>query len=328
MAPSVGLFPRSTTHTSLVDFAVRAEALGYTSVWIGEGVEHNLFVKLSEIATQTSSITLGSGIANVYTRTPTLLAMSAMSLQRQSGGRFILGLGASHPPIVEDYHGLAFDRPLQRLEETVDIIKALTSDDDSTEYDGDIFSVCDLPCREVQVPLYNAAIGPANRRLTGQLFDGWIPYGIPLPALESATTEIESGRESIGRCPDSIEIVPWITAAVSDDRKTAYDAVRQHITTFVSRFDAYRRAFAQQYPEVIDDLTTAIAAGNDSDAIAHITDEMVATFAIAGEPKSAREQVRAVFDREYIDSVVLTTPRTASDGVIEQTISELAPSTL
>lgn len=321
----VGIFPRSTDDVSLVEWGRRAERLGYDAVWIGEGWDHDVFVKLTELAAATETVTLGSGIANVYTRTPTVLAMAAASLQRTTGGRFVLGLGASHAPVVERFHGLEYSRPIQRIREAADIIEGLTGGGEPFSYDGEIFELQESPTQSVDVPVYNGAIGESNRHLTGRLFDGWIPYGIPLPALGDAYEEINTGRTRADRPSDAVTVLPWVTAAVSADETHAREAVREHVATFVGRFDAYRRAFAQEYPDASRRIFEAIDEDRDS-VTALITDEMVETFGIVGTPDSARHQLRTVLETNVVDGIVLTTPRTATDGIVERTFAALAPS--
>jgi len=324
MTGQVGLFPRATDDVSLVEWGRRAEQLGYDAVWIGEGWDHDVFVKLSEIATVTDTVRLGSGIANVYTRTPTVLTMAAASLQRASDGRFLLGLGASHPTLVKQYHGLEYSRPIRRLREAIDVIAGLTGDGEPFSYDGEIFQLRDVPRQGIEVPVYNAAIGESNRRLTGRSFDGWIPYGIPFPALADAYEAIESAVTRANRTADAVTVLPWVTAAVADDESQAREAVRDHIVTFVGRFDAYRRAFAQEYPDASSRIFRTVDEGRDG-VRGLITDEMVDTFGIVGRPDSARRQLQTILEIDTIDGVVLTTPRTATDAVIERTITTLGP---
>src|SRR5207302_1197344 len=131
------------------------------------------------LAARTQRIRLGTGIVNVFSRTPALLGQTAATLDLISGGRFILGLGTSGHQVISGWHGMAFDRPLVRMRETIAIVRQVLRRD-RLIFDGEVFrldkglKLLARPVRET-VPIYLATLTPGGLRLTGELADGWIP---------------------------------------------------------------------------------------------------------------------------------------------------------
>src|SRR5680860_263101 len=173
MTLRIGTYWMPTGRAGL-DEVVEAERLGVDSVWVPEFWGYDALTPLAAVAAVTDRIRLGTAIVQLGTRTPTMLAMTAMTLQNLSEGRFLLGVGASGPQVMEGWHGVPFGRPVRRTRETIEIIRRVTAGDRLT-YDGEIHQL-PLPGGEgkalrsaappVHVPIYVASLGPANLRLT------------------------------------------------------------------------------------------------------------------------------------------------------------------
>src|SRR3974390_2915630 len=158
-----------------------AERVGVGSVWVPEFWAYDAFTPLAAIAAKTERIRLATGIAQLGARTPAMLAMSAMSLQNISGGRFVLGIGTSGPQVMEGWHGVEFSRPVRRTRETIEMLRMITAGERLT-YSGEVYKL-PLPGSEgvairsragaCFVPIYVAALGPANLALTGGLAHRW-----------------------------------------------------------------------------------------------------------------------------------------------------------
>jgi len=136
---TLGVVLPETGTASKTEFGIRAEDLGYESVWHNELWGENSLVQLAAVAERTGRVGLGTGIVNVFSRSPAVLAMSANSLQNISGGRFRLGLGVSTRKAIEDLHGMSFERPIHRTHETIELLNALTSDQEPVDHDGEFF---------------------------------------------------------------------------------------------------------------------------------------------------------------------------------------------
>ncbi|GAA0253724.1 LLM class flavin-dependent oxidoreductase [Haladaptatus pallidirubidus] len=321
----LGLILPSVSTKSSTAIAEQAEHLGYDTLWVSELWGTDAFVQLADIATQTETIGLGTAIVNVFSRSPAVIAMAAATVDRIAPGRFTLGVGPSTLKAVEDLHGMAYDRPVRRTHETVELIKAYLSDSDRVTYNGDLISVADFPGLDVDVPVYNAALGPANRRATGRLCDGWIPHNIPFNRLPDAFEVIADTAQERGRDPDSITVAPYVPAAVSENKGTAYDAVRGHLAYYIGSGEGYRRAVATVFPDEADEIAVAWQNGNRTKASSAVTEEMVHSLAVAGTPNTAIERLRNIINKGIIDRPMLTVPRQADDELTLRTIDALAP---
>ena len=168
---------------SAVAYVVEAERLGVDAVWTAETWGYDGVAPLAYLVAKTSKIRLGTGILPVGSRTPALIAMTAMTLASLSGDRFMLGLGVSGPQVIEGWHGIRFARPMQRLRETTEIVRKVTRGE-RLVYQGQMYQV-PLPDGEGKaltssvpprpnLPVYLATLGPKSLELTGELADGWL----------------------------------------------------------------------------------------------------------------------------------------------------------
>lgn len=313
-------------HDDVSAFAARAERLGYDSLWVPELWGSDAFLALMRAATATSDLALGTAIVNAYGRSPATLAQAAASLTAAAESGVRLGIGTSTQKVIEDLHGASFENPPRRLHETVELTSRFLTDDGRVSYEGNIFDVADFPGLGTDVPVYAAALGPANRRATGRTADGWLPHNIPFGRLDEAFETIaETARES-GRDPADIAVAPYVPAAVSDDGDAAKRAVRGHIAYYVGSGEGYRKAVAQSHPEGADAVAEAWREGDREDARAAVTDEMVADLAVAGTPANARDQFEEIAALEVIDEPLVVIPDGADDAIREQTVAALAPS--
>lgn len=305
-------------------FAERVESLGYDSVWANELWTRDAFVALTRAAGATDGIRLGTAIVNVYARSPATLAQAAATLDRAAGGRAVLGLGTSTRKTVEDLHGLAFERPARRLHETTELVTEFLRGTGRVSYEGELFEVSDFPALGADVPVYAAALGPANRRATGRTADGWLPHNIPFGTLEEAFETIAETARERGRAPGEIAVAPYIPAAVSDDPAQARAAIRGHVAYYVGSGAGYRRAVAAEFPAAAE-IAAAWQSGNRDAAREQVTDEMVAELGVAGRPTEAREQLHAVADLAIVDEPLVVVPNGAPQEMKEQTVRALAP---
>lgn len=244
---------------SMIDYVVGAERLGATSVWVPEFWAHDALTPLGALAQATDTIRLGTAIVQLGTRTPAMLAMSAMTLQELSGGRFVLGIGTSGPQVIEGWHGIRFARPLTRTRETIEIIRLVTAGE-RLDYQGEHFQIPLLDgegkalrsgASPVHVPVYIASLGPANLHLTGARGDGWIGNSFFCETAEVFTDAIAAGADSAGRSLDDIDLTVSVSCEFTDDID---GAGRRHAEGYAFTFGAmgssstnfYNQAFARQ----------------------------------------------------------------------------------
>src|SRR5215217_7111102 len=176
MRLGVGFTPFETRTDAIVRVARHAEDIGLERVDVAEGWTHDSLIVLAEIAARTSRIGLGTSIISAWGRTPATMALGAAGLQRLSGGRFSLGIGASSPPLAEGLHGVRWDQPVARLRETLVAVRALLAGDRLPEPAPGARALRLGVIPESPVPILLAALAPASVRLAGELADGWAPF--------------------------------------------------------------------------------------------------------------------------------------------------------
>jgi alkanesulfonate monooxygenase SsuD/methylene tetrahydromethanopterin reductase-like flavin-dependent oxidoreductase (luciferase family) len=320
------LLPNVGDATATTDeFATRIESLGYDAIWIGELWGTDAFVQLATLAAATEGIALGTAIANVFSRSPAVLAGAAASIEERSSGPVRLGVGTSTPKAIEDLHGLEYDRPIRRMHETVELVKAYTAGEGRVEYDGECFSVRDFPALDADVPVYTAALGPAARRATGRVADGWLPHNVPFEELSDAFETVSEAAREAGRDPGDIDVAPYVPSAVADDPEEARGVVRGHLAYYVGSGEGYQRAVGSRFPEEADRIAEAWRDGDRGRAREAVTDEMVEALAVAGTVETAREQLAELAALDPIDEPIVVVPSNADAETAERTVEALAP---
>ena len=310
------------------DLVVRAEQLGYESVWAAEGQGKTAFGKLERWATATDEIGLATGIVNVFSRTPATLAQATATLDAHSGGRAILGLGVAHPGVVEDFHGASFERPLARMAEYVELVRRYLRGDPGS-FNGEFYS----PTRtafwaafepeRAEIPIYNGALGPGNVRLTGEYADGWLPNLYPESAFEEALGWLGEGAKRSGRTVEDIDVAMYVLTAVHEDRERARRAAAEHVAY-------YLRDIPGDYDRVAREAgfgaeVTAVREADSLEAGAgEISDGLLNRIAVIGTPEDARSQL-ARFRELGVDLPIVRAPAGTDDVFVERTLETFAP---
>jgi F420-dependent oxidoreductase-like protein len=215
--------------------ARRLEELGGDSLWVPEVWGYDALTGLAHVAAQTTTIGLGTFVVQLGSRSPALLATSALSLQSLSGGRFTLGIGVSGPQVMEGWHGVRFRKPVQTTRETIEIVRTV-SRGERLVHDGEIYPL-PLPDSEgralrplvapAHVPVYVAAMGPANLRLTGELADGWLGNAFVPEAAEIFLDPLRAGALAGGRSFEDIDLVaPVAVSLTGSDAETEAEVAR------------------------------------------------------------------------------------------------------
>lgn len=306
-------------------FAARAESLGYDALWVGELWGRDAFVTLADAACADADLALGTAVANVFSRSPAVLAGAAASLARRAAGEVRLGVGPSTEKAVSDLHGAEYDRPVRRTHEAAELARAFTAGEGRVDYDGEVFSVADFPALDADVPVYAAALGPAARRMAGRVADGWLPHNVPFDRLDAAFETVADAAEAADRDPDAVRVAPYVPAAASDDGDAARDAVRGHLAYYVGSAESYRRAVATAFPDAADRVAEAWRAGDREAARGAVTDEMVAALGAAGTPAEARDRLAAVAALDAVDEPIVVVPSGADAETARETVAALAP---
>lgn len=311
-----------------LEYARLADELGYDAVWVPEAWGRNAVGVLAQLAARFETADVCSGIFNVYSRSPALLAMTAADLVEAGDVGVRLGLGVSNPAVVEGLHGVDFDRPLRRTREYVEVIEAFL-DGETVEYDGEVVDPSGFaldPPAEYDVPIYLAAMGRTNLQLLGEFADGWLPIFVPDEAFDDAMAPIRTGLDRRDRPPEAVEAAPFVVTCVSEaDPAAARDHVRSLIAFYVGAMgEFYRDTFARfGYGDVADAVRDAWQAGDTDCAREHVTDDVLDSFAICGDETTAAERV-AAYREAGADQVVAYVPPRAPPSAVESTIRAFA----
>jgi F420-dependent oxidoreductase-like protein len=271
----------------LIECVRAADACGYDSFWLPEAWEREAFTLLTELALRTEHIHLGTGIINVFSRSPALIAMSAATLDEISGGRFRLGLGTSGARVIQDFHGISYQKPLTRLKEAIQIVRALLSGH-LIDFNGECFKLSRFklgfkPVRS-DIPIYVAGLGLKSLRQIGEVADGWLPTHWPRTKLSDGIAEIREGAEASGRDADRIEIAPFVNVAVSDELAKARNSARLPLAYYIGGMGDYYHAALSRlgFSGEADRVRALWQAGRPKEAIRAVSDEMIDSIAICG----------------------------------------------
>jgi probable F420-dependent oxidoreductase len=297
----------------VIDFGVAAESAGLDSVWHGENQREPL-VPLAVIAARTSRIRIGTGLA-VWARSPQLAELEAANLDELSQGRFLFGLGTAPQVWNENWHGISYDNPVQRMREYVEIIRLMWSAHSgrTISYEGEKLTVRDyqraMKPRRERIPIYLGAVQRRMCTLCGEIADGILLNVLTTPRYvhEYALGYVQEGLTRTGRSRSEIELGTAVIAAVSDDAAEARRWARHQVAYYavVPYFDimldlhGFQRKVAQ--------LRDAAAQGDLDAMFAAVTDEMVGALAVAGTPDDCRTKLQD-FANEGLDLVVAYPP--------------------
>lgn len=276
------------------DGAVRvaqvADQLGYDSLWLGETWGYELFTSMADIIQHTEQIKVGAGIANVFTRSAALIAMSAATVDELSGGRVLLGLGSSGNIVIERLHGIPFERPLTRIREYVEIINTLMRGE-RLHHSGDIFELQQgfrlrmNPIRD-RIPIYVASITPKSLRQSGAIADGILPIYWPGHKYRWLREQLDEASIEAGRPAGSVKIAPYITTALiesPDERERLRLEARRPVAFYIGRMGRFYAEHLERhgYVEEVAAVRKGWEDGHD-EAAGAVSDELLDATALVG----------------------------------------------
>lgn len=310
--------------------AILADELGYDSFWIPEAWGYEIFALLTEMAVHTKQIKLGTGIVNVFSRTPSLIAMNAATVDEISEGRLMLGIGTSGKRVIEGFHGRPFTKPLTQVRDVIRVTRALLSGKKLTDSDAKLtdYRPFDLAMRPVRpdIPIYVAALKQKSITSIGELADGWIPTFWPYTELEQGHQWIAEGAAKAGRDPGDIATAPFTTVIPLGE--AGVEEARQIVSFYVGGMGDYYKELLSSfgYAEECKRIEALYRdKGTRSQAADAVPDAMIEALAIAGSPKHCIEELRR--RREYgITLPILNLPSNVPWNMLEVFIRTMAPS--
>ena len=310
------------------ELAVTAENLGYQEIWMTEGAGRDSLTRLTAIATATNRIVAGTGILPIFSRTPLITAMSAAGIAAVSSGRFILGLGVGNGPATRDGHGVPFAKPMDRLRDTITIVRQLLEGEKVT-HRGAAFQVFDASLGDAvpkeKVPIYIAALGPGMLRLAGEMADGVLLSWTPSSYLKHAIQLVRDGAERVGRDPDEVEISGYVRVSVTADMEAGLAALQSEVARY-SGSSHYRNFF--RFTGFFLEMEAAESArrrGDDAARVGAISEDMRDELGLVGSAQECRTKLEELRSLGLAKPIIAPLPVGDLKTAYETTIQGMAP---
>ena len=309
---NLGLWDRMTSWDKVIEIARLADELGYDSLLIPESFGRDGVSLCDRLLAATSRINVCFGIANVFSRSPAVLASTAATLDELSGGRFILGLGGSTPNLVEGWHGLEFKAPLGRTREAITICRKIWARDRSP-FEGKFFRTGGVklafkPIRE-EIPIWHGAVLHKGLQVCGEMADGWIPANVPAECIAWGREIIAAAASGAGRDPAAISIAPTFQLLAHEDVEQVLPLAKFGIGMYYGQASSpyARAAAALGYADDVAQLQAAYLEGGAEKATAAVSDRLAHSVSIVGDIAQCQRRVGELLELGA-DRLVVTLP--------------------
>jgi F420-dependent oxidoreductase-like protein len=295
-----------------IAIAREAEAAGYHSLWTAEAYGSDSVSPLVWLGAKTERINVGTAIMQMPARTPAMTAMTAATIDLLTGGRFLLGLGASGPQVVEGWHGVVYGKLLTRTREYVEIVRAILKRERPLEHHGEYYDIPVRGCTGLgkplklivhplrdHIPIYLAAIGPKNVALAAEVADGWLPvFFSPLRAgVFRQSLDEGFARRKDGKTLSDFDVAPTVAIVLGDDVDACRMQVKPNLALYVGGMGARGKNFYNDlarrygYEEAASRIQDLYLSGKKNEAIAAVPDELVDEVSLCGPRERIRDRL-------------------------------------
>jgi len=328
-----------------MDMILQAELMGFDSVWIAEAYGSDAVTVAAWILGQTTTLKVGTAIMQVPARTPANTAMTAMSMSQLSGGRFILGLGASGPQVVEGWHGIPYGKALLRLRECIEIVREIFARQGPVSYEGEIYQLpytgsgslgMGKPLKSIlhaeeNTSIYTASFTPAGFRLAGEVADGLFPVFMSPEKIDLISNEVEKGfaKASGDKTFKDFDIAPFVTVQMGDDIDACRLPIKQFLALYVggmgSKSKNFYKDFAVKmgYEAEANKIQELYLSGKKEEALAVVPDELVDEISLVGPKKHIQEQAEKWLAKsEYIKTMICTVTQPEVLPVLKEVLGD------
>jgi F420-dependent oxidoreductase-like protein len=290
------------------------EAAGLDIVWVAEAYSFDAVSTMGFLAAHTERVEIASGILPIYTRTPTLTAMTAASLDSLTNGRFILGLGASGPQVIEGFHGVPYDRPLGRTREIIDVCRQVWKRErvvhDGPSYQiplpegqgtglGKPLKLINHPLRE-DIPIYVASLGPKNVEMTAEVANGWMPlFYLPEKAKDVWGADLAAGESKRDAALGPLEVVAGSLLSIGEGAEKVREFARPMIALYVGGMGAKGKNFYNDlicrygFEKEAEQIQDLYLSGKKDEAAALVPDELLEKTTLCGPEGYVKERLAA-----------------------------------
>ena len=315
MTLRLGLQTAGADGPAIIEVVREAEQLGFDSTWCGESYGVDAVTRLAWLGGQTTRIRLGSSILQVPARSPALTAMTAMTLDQLTGGRFILGLGPSGPQVVEGWYGVPYGKPLTRLREYIAIVRTVLAREAPLTHQGEHYQIpykgpgatgLGKPLKSIlhgrrDMQIYTAAVSPAGLACAGEVGDGVLPLLMDPERSDLIEPHVRAGMQRTGRTADfqKFDIAPFVPVVIGNDLDKCRQPVREWLALYIGGMGARGKNFYNDYAVRLGYEGQAAAiqdlylSGKKTEAAAAVPDRLVDAVALVGPPARIRDRLDA-----------------------------------
>ena len=295
-----------------IELVQEADRLGVHSVWTAEAYGSDAVSPLAWLGALTTRIKLGTAIMQMPGRTPANAAMTAMTLNQLSGGRFLMGLGLSGPQVVEGWHGVSYAQPLRRTREYVSIVRAIFRRETPLTFEGHHYQIpyrgddatgLGKPLKSTlkadpTIPIYLAAIGPKNVELAAEVADGWLPIFFAPERYDAVfKPHVDAGLAKAGKTSEQFDIAPTVSVVINDNLDIAYNMLRPMLALYVGGMGArgknfyYDLAVRYGFEGAAAEIQDLYLSGDKGAAMARVPAELIDAVALVGPRERVRERL-------------------------------------
>ena len=298
-----------------MDMVHQAESLGYDSVWTAEAYGSDAVTPATWILSKTERIKVGTCIMQMPARSPAMTAMTAMSLNQLSDKRFILGLGASGPQVIEGWHGVPYGKPITRTREYIQILRKIMAREGPLEYQGKIYQLPNLgegttglgkPLKSIlraepDIPIYTASITPAGLACAGEMADGVFPIFMSPEKFDVIGQHLQKGFERAGggKSLQNFDVAPAVQVIMDDNVDGCRALLKEWLALYIGGMGAKGKNFyttyttSMGYGEAAQRIQELYLAGDKAAAAAAVPDELIDEVALVGPEERIRERAKA-----------------------------------
>lgn len=288
-----------------------AESMGYDSVWTAEAYGSDAVTPAAWILAQTDKIKVGTAIMQMPGRSPAMTAMTAMTLDQLSGGRFIVGLGASGPQVVEGWHGTAYGRPMERTREYISIMKKIFAREAPVEHEGFHYSMpytgsdgtgLGKPLKSIlqaaDIPIYTASITPKGLETAAEVADGVFPIWMSPEKFDVLGASLQKGLDKAGKTMMDFDVAPFVTVSMGDDLDHCRMPIKGMMSLYIGGMGARDKNFYNNYAKALgfEDAAVKIQdlflSGKKDEAMAAVPDELVDACHLVGPAERIKERLQ------------------------------------
>lgn len=311
-----------------VALAREADRLGFHSLWTAEAYGSDAVSPLVWLAAKTEKINVGTAIMQMTARVPAMTAMTAATIDLLTGGRMLLGIGASGPQVVEGWHGLPYGKPVTRAREYVDILRKVWKREEPLEHHGEHY---DIPTREgsglgkplkliihplrPSIPIYLAAVGPKNVSLAAEIADGWLPVFFSPDRMDVYNEWLDEGfaKAGGGKNISNFDIAPTVSIAMGDDVDACRNNIKPFLALYIGGMGARDKNFyfniacRYGYEEAANRIQDFYLAGKKMEAAMAVPDALVDEVALCGPRERIRDRLEA-WKASGITTMICGTP--------------------